>query len=63
MKQTISISRIVSAVAILCSLVVVLNSCQRGHGCPGRITDSEATFSLPSYEFCYTKIEIEKDEI
>ena len=61
MKQTISISRIVSFVAIVCALLLSLNSCQRGHGCPGRITDSEATFSLPNYEFCY--IEIEKNEI
>lgn len=61
MKQTISISRIVSSVAILCIFLVSLNACQRGHGCPGRITDSDTNFSLPDYEFCY--YDIEKDEI
>jgi len=61
MKQTISVSRIISSIAILCIFVISLNSCQRGHGCPGKITNSEATFSLENYEFCYA--EVEKDEI
>ena len=61
MKQPISISRIVSTISILCLTVFILNSCQRGHGCPGRITDAEATYTMPNYEFCY--YEIVKEEI